>query len=116
MLFRSEKDYHKWTVEEEKALLEAMRLAKAAGHKSPIGFKKTATNFMMTEVKRLLPDSNLKALSLKNHVKTWRRQLSAILDIKAMSGVSWSDDLKRFDFTDEEWKYYTKVCIGIYCT
>ena len=36
------KQYHKWTIDEEIELLVAMKLAKAADHKSPQGFRSKA--------------------------------------------------------------------------
>ena len=109
----NEKDYHKWTIEEEKALLEAMRLAKAAGHKSPQGFKKKGAPFMLEEIRKVMPDTNLKVVSIRNHLKTWRRQLSALLDVKALSGVGWNDVTKTFKCTDEEWKFFLKVSVTL---
>lgn len=105
----SEKDYHKWTVEEEKELLKAMVLAKAAGHKSPQGFRSSGAPFMLEQIRKVCPDTKLKVVPIRNHLKIWRRQFSAILDLKALSGIGWDEQTKTFNCTDEEWKYFTKV-------
>lgn len=104
------KDYHKWSVDEEIELLVAMKLAKAAGHKSRQGFKTKGIPFMLDHIKKKFPGTNMKEVSIKNHLKQWRKYLTAILDLRSISGVGWCDVTKSFTCSEERWKYFAKVC------
>ena len=103
-------NYRVWSPDEEKAFIDAMKVAKSTGYKSPKGFKPGAMTIMLAYMKEVFPGTDLVVQPhIKTKLKTWSQIHKGLLHMHEQSVIGWCPETKKFLCEEETWKFHAKV-------
>ncbi|XP_073050959.1 uncharacterized protein [Primulina eburnea] len=107
---KTDKTRRIWSVKEEEALVDALKVVVRTGWKSENGFRSGYLTILENEIRKLFPETDIRGIPhINSKVHVWKKNHGSLVTMLTRSGIGWNDTDKMIDVKDIDWNEYVKA-------